>query len=584
MNFLIKFCGNKTLAVLFMTSMLTLILDLLSIALIFPFLKLFISPEIILSNARIQPVYRYLNFTSTNQFIMAIGIGLAVLYLVKLFLKTYLTKIKFDMENSITFKLATDLFKGLLGARYSLFTEGSASEMVGIINAHTVHSVICLESWIIIVNEASFLAVLIIAFVLLSPGVTLTVLAAFSLMGIVLYIGLVKRIDTYGQVHSRLNLLVYKFAFDVANSIKDIKIMGLENNYVGKFTKIWKEYSENASKAKTAKGIPKDFSETLVFGGIVFMCLYLLATKQHIVDMIPLLGVVAVSAMRILPSFNRIIMGYSEYKYFKNSLVVVEDLHSKLTKNKQFIKHVPMAFDKTFRIHDVRIRYADKTVLDSVSLTIEKGTSVAFVGLSGAGKSTLLDVLAGLKQVECGEFYLDGKVFDPFSMDSLRARIGYVPQHVSLIDDSLAYNISFEENHDSDKIDKVVKMARLSPYIEGLERGVDTLIGESGVRVSGGQRQRIGIARALYRDPEILIFDEATSALDNVTERELMIEINALSGSKTLIIVAHRLSTVENCDTIYLLDQGRIISQGTHKELLTLSAEYRNLYNQQQQT
>ena len=583
MKFLVKFCGKKALIVLFMTSMLMLVLDLLSIALIFPFLKLFISPEIIQTNTRIQTVYRYLNFTSTDHFIMAVGIGLSVMYLVKLFLRTYLTRIKYDMENSITFRLATDLFKGLLGARYSLFTEESASEMVGIINAHTVHSMICLESWIIIVNEASFLLILIIAFVLLSPSITLTLLAAFTFMGVALYLGLVKRIDAYGQVHSRLNLLVYKFAFDVANSIKDIKIMGLENNYIGKFTKIWKEYSENDSKAKTAKGIPKDFSETLVFVGIIAICLYLLATKQHIVDMIPMLGVVAVSAMRILPSFNRIMSGYNEYKYYRNSLAVVEDLHTKLLKNKQHIQHVAMAFDKSIMIRDVQFRYADKTVLDSVSVEIPKGNSAAFVGLSGAGKSTLLDVLAGLKQADCGEFYLDGTPFDPFSTDALRTRIGYVPQHVSLVDDSLAYNISFEENYDRDKINRVVKMARLSPYIDGLEQGVDTMIGESGVRVSGGQRQRIGIARALYRDPEILIFDEATSALDNVTERELMGEINALSGSKTLIIVAHRLSTVENCGAIYLLDQGRIIAQGTHQELLSRSAEYQNLYHQQQQ-
>ena len=582
MNFLIKFCGNKSLFILFMTSMLMLILDLLSIALIFPFLKLFVSPDIIQSNSTIQTVYRYLYFTSTDQFIMAVGIGLVVMYLVKLFLKTYLTKIKFDMENNITFMLATDLFKGLLGARYSLFTEDSASEMVGVINAHTIHSMICLDSWIIILNELSFLIILIIAFILLSPGVTLTLLAAFALMGLALYAGLVKRIDSYGQVHSRLNLLVYKFAFDVANSIKDIKIMGLENNYIGKFTKIWKEYSENDSKAKTAKGIPKDFSETLVFGGIIAVCLYLLATKQNLIDMIPMLGVVAVSAMRILPSFNRIITGYNEFKFYKNSLVVVEDLHVKLSKNQQSIQHVSMAFDKSVAIHDLQFRYADKTVLDSISIEIAKGRSVAFVGLSGAGKSTLLDVLAGLKQVEHGEFYLDGKKFDPFTTDALRTRIGYVPQHVSLIDDSVAYNISFEEDYDEDKIARVIKMARLSPYIEELEKGIATVIGESGVRVSGGQRQRIGIARALYRDPEMLVFDEATSALDNVTERELMGEINALSGSKTLIIVAHRLSTVENCDTIYLLDQGRIIAQGTHKELLSTSPEYQNMYNQQQ--
>lgn len=582
MKFLIKFCGNKTLFILFITSMLMLVLDLISIALIFPFLKLFISPEIVQSNAKVQTLYLYLGTVSTDQFIIVLGIGLIVIYLIKLVFKTLLNKINFDTGNKVTFRLTTELFTGLLNARYSLFTEESTSEMVGVINAHTIHSMICLESWIIIINEILFLSVIVVAFVVLSPSITLTLLAVFTLIGIALYFGLVKKISRYGQVHSRLNLLVYKFAFNVANSIKDIKIMGLESNYISKFTKIWKEYSGNDSKAKTAKGIPKDFSETLVFSGIIAVCLYLLATKQNLVDMIPALGVVAVSAMRILPSFNRIISSYNEYKYYKNSLVVVEGLHSKLAKNRQQIQHVNMSFDKSVKIQNLRFSYGDKTVLDYISLEILKGSSVAFVGLSGAGKSTLLDVFAGLREVDQGEFFLDGIKFDPFITDALRTRIGYVPQHVNLIDDSVAYNISFEENYDKEKIARVVKMARLSPYIEELELGVDTIIGESGVRVSGGQRQRVGIARALYHDPEILIFDEATSALDNVTERELMSEINALSGSKTLIIVAHRLSTVENCNNIYLLDQGRIVAQGTHKELLTTSPAYQNMYYQQQ--
>ena len=183
-----------------------------------------------------------------------------------------------------------------------------------------------------------------------------------------------------------------------------------------------------------------------------------------------------------------------------------------------------------------------------------------------------------------GEFYLDGKPFDAFRTDALRSRIGYVPQNVNLIDESVAYNISFDDQYDNGTDGQGrARWRGLTPYIEELPQGVDTIIGESGVRVSGGQRQRIGIARALYRNPEILIFDEATSALDNITERELMNEINALSGTKTLIIVAHRLTTVEKCDVIYLLEQGRIVAKGRHADLLATSAAYQKMYFNQQQ-
>src|SRR5574341_638898 len=583
MKFLINFCGKKILFVLFITSMLALLLDLLSIALIFPFLKLFISPEVIHTNAYVQPLYHYFKFSSTDQLIVAVGLTLITIYVLKLIFKTVLNKIKFDYTNRITFRLATELFKGLLNARYALFTKESTSEMVGIINAHTIHSIICLDSWSNILNEVSFLVIVIGIFLVLGPVMTLTILATFAFIGFVLYLGLVKRIDTYGQIHSWFNMLVYKFAFAVANSIKDIKIMGLEGNYISKFTKIWNEYSANDSKAKTAKAVPRDFSETLVFSGMVAGCLYILATKRNLVDMIPVLGVIAVSVMRILPSFNKIIGNYNEYKYYKNSLVVVEDLYKKLQSNRQVIQQIKLPFISSIAMQNVRFQYEEKGVLDSVSIDIAKGSSVAFVGLSGAGKSTLLDILAGLQQVSHGEFYLDGKLFDPFKTDALRSRIGYVPQNVNLIDESVAYNISFEENYHKEQMDKVIKMARLTHYIAELPQGIDTIIGESGVRVSGGQRQRIGIARALYRDPEILVFDEATSALDNITEQELMNEINALSRTKTLIIVAHRLSTVEKCDCIYLLDQGKIVAQGTHAELLATSSEYQKMYFKQQQ-
>ncbi len=582
MKFLITYCGKKVLAILFITSMLTLLLDLLSIAMIFPFLKLFIEPDVIMTNRYVRPIYDHFRFASTGQFIMVSGISLIAIYLLKLVFKTVLARVKFDYTNRITFQLATDLFRGLLNARYSLFTKESTSEMVGVVNAHTIHSMICLDSWINILNEVAFLVVVIAIFLVLGPVLTLAIFGTFAVIGFVLYIGLVKRIDRYGKVHSRLNMLVYKFAFAVANSVKDIKIMGLEGKYITRFSNIWNEYSSNDSKAKTAKGIPRDFSETLVFSGMIGVCLYILATHQNLTEIIPVLGVVAVSAMRILPSFNKIISNYNEYKYYRNSLVVVEELYHKLRTNRQRVELVNMPFTTAISMRDIGFHYDDKSVLTSVSIDIPKGSSVAFVGLSGAGKSTLLDILAGLQQVSQGEFYLDGKRFDPFNTNALRSRIGYVPQNVNLIDESVAYNISFDEQYDRAQMDKVVQMARLTPYIAELPLGIDTIIGESGVRVSGGQRQRIGIARALYHDPEILIFDEATSALDNITERELMDEINALSRTKTLIIVAHRLTTVEKCDCIYLLDQGRVLASGTHAELLTHSEAYQNMYHKQQ--
>jgi ABC-type bacteriocin/lantibiotic exporter with double-glycine peptidase domain len=559
----------------------TLLLDLLGIALIFPFLQLFVSPSVLQSNDTAIYFFNKLRFSSTEEFIIVIGAALIIVYLIKLILKTVVNKLKFHYTNRVTFRLSTHLFRGLLRAKYALFLKESTSEMVGIINAHTIHSMICLDSWIGILNEVLFLSVITGIFLIINPPITLSILTIFVLIGAAIYLGLVRKIALYGQMHTELNRLAYKFAYTVANSIKDIKIMGLEHNYADRFDRIWGDYNKIDSRVKTAKAVPRDFSETLIFSGMIAVCLYILISGKNLNDMIPLLGVVAVSAMRILPSFNKIIGHYNDYKYYKNSLSVVSDLYDKLESNIQTVDRLQLSFNSSLVLRNVSFDYEDKRVLDSISIDIPRGHSVAFVGLSGAGKSTILDILAGLQQVKGGEFTLDGHSFDPFRTDALRSRIGYVPQNVNLIDESIAYNISFEERYDSEQMQKVIQMARLTPFIGELPAGVDTIIGESGVRVSGGQRQRIGIARALYRNPEVLIFDEATSALDNVTERELMAEINALSGSKTLIIVAHRLSTVEKCDVIYLLERGEIVAKGTHTELLESSPVYQRMYHRQ---
>jgi ATP-binding cassette, subfamily B, bacterial PglK len=220
-------------------------------------------------------------------------------------------------------------------------------------------------------------------------------------------------------------------------------------------------------------------------------------------------------------------------------------------------------------------------VLAGVTLTIRKGRSAGIVGLSGSGKTTFLDILAGLRRADRGRFVLDGQPFDPYAADTLRRLFGYVPQNVTLIDDSIAFNISFERTPDPERLRRATRVARIEDFIASLPERLETQVGENGVRVSGGQKQRIGIARSLYRDPQLLIFDEATSSLDNLTERELNAEIAALSGTKTLLIVAHRLSTVERCDVIHVFDQGRIVGSGTHAELLESCPAYRLLYKAQ---
>jgi ABC-type bacteriocin/lantibiotic exporter with double-glycine peptidase domain len=582
MNFLLSISGRKALLKLFFCSFLILIFDLTGIALIFPFLNLFIAPDLILDNEFAKKIYHLLGFENTTEFIYAIGAALMFMYFLKLILKIILNRIKFSTLTDITYRLSSNLFKGLLESRYSLFTETSASEMVTVINAQTTSNTLCLDSIIKLIIELILIIIVICIAFYFNPTLTLGAISLFTIVGAVLYFGLVKKIVIFGKIHTKLNVLIYKYGYVMANSIKDIKIMRLESNYIARFSQIWHEYSQNDGRSKIIKAIPSDLTEFLIFSSVVLVCFYLLVTKQDVQNMLPVLGVLALTAMRILPSFNRIISSYNDFRYYKPSILLVEQMYEKIIANHQEIEDLKLDFKESLFVRGLSFTYGDQKVLDSVSLELKKGGSYAFVGSSGAGKSTLLDVLVGLSESASGTFYLDGVQFDPFKTNALRSYCGYVPQSVNLIDDSIAFNISFNENYDMDRMNYVISAACLDQFVLDQQDGLETLIGESGIRVSGGQKQRIGIARALYCDPEILIFDEATSALDAITERELMKKFVRLTGNKTLIIVAHRLSTVKDCTKIHLLDNGKITARGNHQDLLSSSPKYQLLYNEQE--
>lgn len=581
MRFLFSFAGIKNLMIMLCASFIILLLDLLGIALIFPFLSFVISPETVLNNQYINDIFGFLGFSSTDDFIVMIGCLLVLLYVLKLLVKTTLNAVRHHINGDITFRLSSHLFEGLLASRYSLFTDKSASELLTIINAQTVQCVLCLEAVILIVNELLFFSVLLSVALYIKPVIAISSLIILFGIGLIVYFLLVKKITLLGKINATVNIIVYKYGFATANSIRDIKIMRLEGNYIEKFKSIWRDYTGNNAKSKTYKGIPADFSEVLIYIGLVLVGLYVFVNGQTFNDLIPVLGVVAMSAVRILPSFNRIVGGYNEYKYYQHSIYLIKDLLQKIKIHRQKITPLQLLFNKSLNISGLSFSYGDKKIIDSISIDMERGCSYAFVGTSGAGKSTLLDVLVGLRKADAGLFSIDGVNFDPFNTDALKRLVGYVPQSVSLIDESIAFNISFEKNYDRDKMKYVISLVRLDEFVSDQQDGLETFLGESGVRVSGGQKQRIGIARALYRDPQIIIFDEATSALDAVTENEVMDEISRLVGNRTLIIVAHRLSTVKNCNAIHLLDKGSIIARGTHQELLESSKQYRDLNIQQ---
>ena len=331
---------------------------------------------------------------------------------------------------------------------------------------------------------------------------------------------------------------------------------------------------------------PRFFIETLSVGGILAVLLFMMAQERSIESILPTLGVFGLAAVRLMPSLTRLISALTVIRSSQPSLdLVTQDLRALSSSDADlFLAPGPkeeLPFTKNLNIHELSFHYPDvkEPTLRGLNLSITHGESVAFVGASGSGKTTTVDLLLGLLEPSSGHVRIDG-VDIHTALKTWQQRIGYIAQPTYLLDDTVRRNIAFgvpDALCDEERVWEAIKAAQLQEHIQRLPQGLDTVVGEHGARFSGGQRQRLGIARALYHRPDVLVLDEATSALDNETEREIVRTISELGGERTVITIAHRLSTVRHCDRIYFLSDGQVAQEGTFDELLESSEAFRRM-------
>ena len=568
MKFIFSFAGRRTIALLLTASFILSFFDLIGIAIILPYLQL-------LSSAA-SPTLEKLNSTLALleiprpdhlTIILWASIALAVFFVIKYLLVLVINLYQLRAFADNTYYLTDKLFKMLMRSEYSLFQKSSGSEMISITHTATQHGTLCFQALIILANEMMFLLLLTGGLMVVNPMATIIAMISIGSIGIATYFFAVKRVARYGVLQQKLDVDRQKLAFAIASSIKDIKIMGLEKLFSAK----------NAELADVYRNITWRYQLLSLFPRItiehMFVLIFIIGTTSAIFLgmpielLLPVLGMIGLIAMRVIPGLSKIIIAYNSYRYSLISLNRLLTLHDDLQTHIHEETDLSLPFMRDLAIEHVGFSYGDNAVLSDISITIHKGQSVGIVGLSGSGKSTFLDVFTGLQKASSGRFMLDGAPIDPYGTNVLKKKLGYVPQQIALLDESIAFNVTFEHTYNVEHFQKVISIANLQEFVSGLPEGPETRVGEGGVRLSGGQRQRIGIARALYRDPEILVFDEATSALDNITERELSREILRLAGEQTIIQVAHRLSTIEHCDVIHVLDKGKLVASGTHAYL-----------------
>lgn len=570
--------------------------EALGIALIFPFAALINNPDLIQQNKILSWWYQSLGIQSTRQFLVWCGGGLLLLYLLKTVYLSLLYYIQYRFIFNQQVKLSHRLLNAYLHSPYTFHLSRNSSELLKNINAEAmwVFSGIMVPLFSVIVEA---LVITLITMVLLVAD-PIAALAAIGVLGggSALFYRLIRRkAVALGEKQQRHGEEMIRWVQQSLGGIKETKVLGREAFFVDAYTRSSSEYARAQRFVRTANELPRLAIEGFTMGGIMLIVIVMLIRGQDMQSILPLLGLFAMAAIRLMPSFNRIISGMTMMRYYTPSIHVVHrDLQaltletprepcSKKKASTEGLAASDLYFSKAIELRNVRYQYpgAHKLALLDVSLTVPRGCSVAFVGPSGSGKTTVVDVILGLLTPTQGQVLVDGEAIYR-NLAAWQRKIGYIPQRIYLADDTIRRNIAFglaDEEINDERVQSAVKAAQLMEMIDALPKRLDSVVGEHGVRLSAGQRQRIGIARALYHDPEVLVLDEATAALDNETEGEVSKAIMRLSGQKTIIIIAHRLTTVRNCDCLFFMRNGQVTAAASYDDLLNSNRDFQNMVN-----
>ena len=487
------------------------------------------------------------------------------------------------LQGTLSLHLSDQMYSGYLRREYAFHLEKGPSYFSARLGDALFKTRTAVQS-VQQLGVESLTGLLIVAIVIAAnPFAALVSLLGMGLPSVLVYRYLHHRLQRLGTSQHHNWERGMQLIYTGIGAIKDIRIFGRERYFLEAFVAQKREERALTSEAALFSNAPRVLIEFAAVMAVLLLCVAL-TWQGRLDELVMVMGLYAAAAFRLMPCANRILMALTQIRHSRFGLALVaQDIRdhatAAATQNLEATTK-PMPF-ATLDLDQVVFRYRDDLppALNDVSLHITAGESVGFVGASGAGKSSLIDVLLGLLAPESGRILVNGEPLEQV-LGAWRRRVGYVPQAIYLIDDSIRRNIAFgldDAEIDDAQVWRVLELARLKEFVASLPEGLDTAVGERGVKLSGGQRQRVGIARALYHQPEVLILDEATSALDNATEAEFMQAIDALHGQKTILMVAHRLSTVRNCDRIVVMAQGKVAGAGSYEELLASNADFQQM-------
>lgn len=555
--------------------------EMFSVASILPFIAVVSKPEVIETNIYLNMVYTSLSFSEPKYFILFLGVFVFSLLFFGNAFSALSTRgmLKFSYFQGC--KISAKLLGKYLSQPYTYFLEKNSvylqkniiSEVDRFVSGIVINAGLTFSKMVV---GASILGLLIAV----DYKLALTIMVVIGGTYFVVYSIVRKKLTLAGQLASEYNIERYQAVKEVLGGIKELKILNRESLFQSRFYNATRAHAEFEATYQLMPLMTKYLIEVVALGGMLLVAVYLILVKDSLNQYLPLLALYALAAYRIMPAAQQLFSGIASAKY--NSVAVnilYDDLN--ITGEYKQSTHSKLEMQHFFTLENISYAYpgAQRQVIDNISLNIAKFSKIGLVGSSGAGKTTLVDLILGLLQPESGTMKVDGARLTLENFPAWQRNIGYVPQNIFLVDSTILENIALgvaREDIDNEKVYQAAKLANLHEFIHAeLVDGYETNIGENGMRLSGGQRQRIGIARALYHEPQLLIFDEATSALDNQTEKVIVESIHNLSEKKTIIIIAHRLQTVKNCDAIYLLNRGKVEDSGTYQELILRNTDFR---------
>jgi len=578
--FLLSSHERKRAGLLIVMMLIMAVLDMIGIASILPFIAVLTNPEIVETNFILRNLYIFLErfgVVSSKQFVFVLGLIVFFTLLISIIFKAFTTYAQVRYVLMREYSITKRLLEGYLQQPYSWFLNRNSSELgknilseVGQVIGFGMRPMIELiaKSMVVI----AFISLLIVV----DPKLAFIVSTSLGGAYVAVFYFIRKFLSRIGNLRMQNNELRFRIISEAFSGIKPIKIGRLEEIYINQFRDSGFTYAKVQAQSQVINLLPRYMLEAVAFGGILLIVLFSLKNSGDFNDVLPIVSLYVIAGYRLMPALQQIYAACTSIAFLSPSLnKIYEDLNNIGSKENYENQVQNLIYPKKLiSLKNIHFSYPNvsRKAIKNLNLDIPAKSTVGIVGATGSGKTTIVDIILGLLQAQKGTLEIDGKIITNQNLRFWQHSIGYVTQEIYLTDDTLERNIAFginANNLDKDLVLKSAKKANLHDFIiNELPQKYQTIVGERGVRLSGGQKQRIGIARALYRNPKVLVLDEATSALDNQTEKVVMEAVNNLSKDITIIIIAHRLSTLKNCDKIFLLENGQLKNTGTFEELI----------------